>query len=771
MKKYIDFLNRFKWLIVIGVPLIVLLLAFNLRHIEMDGSYRIWFKKDAQRLAVYDKFRSEFSNDNGVTIVFKDDNGIFNKKALRSIKNITDKLWQMKHIARVDSLTDYQYIHADADSPDDIVVGDFIQDIENATPEYLVERKKIALNDPVLVNGLISKDGKTTMIFARLEADANEHGDISGEIMHDLHVIVDPEANKTGYDFRFNGGPAITHAFISIAGKDAVIFTPLVFFLSLLLLFLLFHRISGAVIPMLVVLFTFISVLSVQVILGYKLNNFTANIPVFIMAIGIADAVHIYSVWQIERGNNINNLQAVEDALSDTLLPVFLTSATTIVGFSTLAVSEVVPVATLGIATASGALLACILSIFWMPAVLLVLDEKVQRKKNMPKQTINSIGYGRFIVKNNKKIIFISFVLFIVAGLGLFSLKVDSNIIRYFDKKAEIRKTAEFIMKNLTGSMSYTMIVDSKVPGGIKDPKFLKTVEQFYQEFQKAFPTDMRHIFSLSDIVKRYNKILNNEDKIPDRRDLIAQYLLLYSISLPEGMEITDRMDSEEQKLCITALINIVDASKELEMIHFIERWWENTPYDVEVTGQSVLYAFMQKDVTNTLIYSFLLTILIVSLMLLLIFKKLKILWVLLLPNILPVIIVLGLMGWFGFTIDLGVAITGAIIIGVAIDDTIHFLVKYFDLKKKNLSTEETLDAVIYYVGKAIIFTTIVLSVSFAMFAFSAFVPNQNFGIVTAIALIIALIVDLLFLPALLSVMDEKNSMEVKKRKGLKNAK
>jgi len=149
-----------------------------------------------------------------------------------------------------------------------------------------------------------------------------------------------------------------------------------------------------------------------------------------------------------------------------------------------------------------------------------------------------------------------------------------------------------------------------------------------------------------------------------------------------------------------------------------------------------------------------------------LIFKKLKILWILLLPNILPVILVLGLMGWFGFTIDLGVAITGAILIGVAIDDTIHFLVKYFDVRKKNLSFEEAFDEVIHYVGGAIVFTTVVLSVAFSMFAFSAFVPNQNFGIVTAVALVIALIVDLFFLPALLSVMDRRDNEKSIKNRG-----
>jgi predicted RND superfamily exporter protein len=227
-------------------------------------------------------------------------------------------------------------------------------------------------------------------------------------------------------------------------------------------------------------------------------------------------------------------------------------------------------------------------------------------------------------------------------------------------------------------------------------------------------------------------------------------------MGLPQGMEITDQMDFDQRKLRINVLTNIVDTSKDMKMITYAKEWWAKTPYKLTLTGQTAMYAYMQKDITHTLIYSLSLTILIVSLMMLLIFKRLKILWILLLPNLLPVVLVIGMMGWLGLTIDMGVAIAGAIIIGVAVDDTIHFLVKYFDARKRGLSMSETFDEVLYYAGRAILFTTVVLSLSFSMFVFSTFTPNQNFGVVTAAALVIALIIDLIYLPALLSVLDTK---------------
>ncbi len=757
MQKYIVFLFRFKWVIAIVVPLIVLALASNLKHLEIDGSYRIWFEKESKILTDYDKFRSEFSNDDGVTIVFKDKNGIFNKKALGSIQRITEALWDMPHIDRVDSLTNYQHVHSEASAPDDVFVDDFIvEDLEEATLEYLAERKKIALSDSIIVDGFISKDGTTTMIFARLEAEANEGGDISAEVMKDIHAIIDPETKITGYKYWLNGGPPMTQSFVDIAGKDAVTFTPLVFLLSMVLLFLLFRRVSGALIPMAVVLFTFLSVLAVQTLLGYKLNNFTANIPVFIVAIGIADAVHIYSVWLMGKREGLANTRAVQNALEKNFLPILLTSLTTTAGFATLALSKVVPVSTLGIATASGAILAFIISILWMPAVLLLLKKEIKFKDEIKKDVKKSLGYGRFIVNNDKKIIWVTSLIVAIVGFGLLFIKVDSNTIRYFDKDVEIRKSSEFTMANLTGSMSYSIIVDSGKTDGIKEPAFLKEIERFYVEYQAAFPNDVRHMTSLLDSIKRYNKILDNKEEVPQNRNLAAQYLLLYSMSLPQGMEITDRMDFDQRKLRVTALTNIVDTSKDLKMIYFAQDWWAKTAYKAEVTGQTSMYAFMQNDITDTLIVSLSLTIVIVSLMMLLIFRRLKILWILLLPNILPVVLVLGVMGWLGLTIDMGVAISGAIIIGVAVDDSIHFLVKYFDARKRGLSMSDTFDEVLHYAGRAILFTTVVLSIAFSIFAFSTFTPNQNFGIVTASALVIALIIDLLFLPALLSVMDDQ---------------
>ena len=766
ISKYIDILHKLRWIVALGVPLLVFMFSKNLEKLEMDGSYRIWFAEDSKTLTDYDDFRATFGNDDALIITFKDDskNGIFNKQALSTIDNITQKLWRMKYIARVDSITNYQHIHSDPEYPDDVIVEDFIdaEYLDEKDNKYYENKKYIATHDSLIAGGFISKDGKTTMISARLTPKVNDESDKSLEIMDLVEEILAPERKATNYDFHLNGGPPLNKAFVVIGTNDATTFTPLILLAVMLILGMLFRRVSGALIPIGVVVFTFTIVLIVQVVLGYKLNNFTANLPVFVIAIGIADAVHIYIIWLMYKRQGEKNIDAVTHSITKNMLPVFLTSITTAIGFATLTISKVIPILTLGIATASGAILAFFISLLWMPAVLLILNRDVKKEavtKNIENEKKSNFKYGAFIINNNKKIITITTILFGLMAIGLFKVKVDSNTIRYFDKSVDIRKSTEFIMDNLTGPMAYEIVVDSKEKNGIKDPKFMKMVDNFKEDFQAKF-SDVRHISSLVDTVKRFNLVLNKNETIPDNQNLIAQYLLLYSLSLPQGMEINDKMDINEQKLRVTAQVNIVDTSRDLEMMSYAEKWWANTPYTASVQGQTAMFAHMQSDVTDTLIYSLSMAIVLVSIMMFIIFRRARLLWIFILPNLLPVVLVVGLMGWIGINIDIGVAIAGAIIIGVAVDDTIHFLAKYFDARKRGLNLEESFDEVLKYAGKAMLFTTIILSFAFSIFAFSTFTPNQNFGIVTASALVIAFVVDMLLLPALLSVADRDENIE-----------
>ena len=762
MKKFINFIINFRWGIVLLIPIITVTFAMQLKNVQFDGSYRIWFGPESQTLQKYDKFKAVFGNDDSMIIVFSDENGVMSKKALGVVERLTDKLWQTKYIARVDSLTNYQYVHVNADEPDDILIENFIEEVDTLSKKELQKKKEIALSEDVLVDRIISRDAKTTMIVARLTPRAGNTIGASKSIVKDVRQYIEEE-KASGYEFFLAGGPVVNQTFSSLAIHDVMTFTPLAIFIAMILLWVIFRRPSGMVLTILVVVFTFTIVMALQVVLGYKLNNFTANMPVFIIAIGIADAMHLYWIYLLARRGGLNNVDAIHDSVNKNFLPILLTSVTTAVGFASLGVSDIVPIKTLGLATASAAILAFVLTIVFVPAALAILNIKVKVKKVeelSDKQNIFATKYAEFIVRNDLKIITFCIGIFGFIGLGLTNLKVDSNAVRYFTEDVPFRKTIALIEKRLTGPMAYEIVADSKSKDGIKDPKFMNIVERFTIELKKKYP-DARHTSSLVDIVKKFNEIVDNDKSIPQDKNLIAQYLLLYSLSLPQGMEINDKMDVDEQFLRITASMNVVDTSQDLEMIAWIENWWSKTEYSAEVNGQTSMFANMQSDVTDTLIESITMAIGVISLLMLFIFKNIRMIPIFLIPNILPIVLVIGVMGWLGITIDIGVAISGAIIMGIAVDDTIHFLVKYQEARKKGHRLKESLAYVMQYAGSAIIFTTVVLSSAFIVFNFSQFMLNANFGLVTAIALIIAVLVDLLLLPAILSRYDAKDKSKL----------
>lgn len=745
MKKYINFLERYNYIIISTIIIFVALLSISLKDIAYEGSYRIWFNDKSSIIKNYDNFRETFSGDDSFIVAFKDDKTIFRKKAIDTILELTQELSLIDGVQRVDSLTNYQYIYSE---DDDVIVEDFLYGDEN-----LLDRKKIALKDNLILNQLISKDSKTTMLSIRLSSQNSSNEEVNIAVFKKLQTILKDKEFKSGYKFYITGVPAITASLVTISQRDAMILMPLAVVVVVGFLFFIFRSFIGVLVPSVVIVLTFLSVLSIQILLGHKLNNFTVNIPSFITAIAIADAMHLYLAWVYYKMKNNSTKESVYLALKSNLIPIALTSFTTAVGFATLGISELEPISTLGIAITTGAIIAFILSITIAPAILLTLKSDYKTKPTKIFNLVNTKGYGAFIVKNDKKIVFSFIIIFSILSFGLMNLKIDSNSLKYFSKDTIVRDGAIFVEKNLTGSMLYEIVLDSKNDEGVKSPKFLNSIIRFEKEFKQEYPA-LRFTTSLKDIVKRMQKVLNQDSKtdIPNDKKLIAQYLLLYSMSLPQGMEINDKIDTKERFLRLSINLNIQDTSKDLEMIEWIKNWWlNNTKYSADVQGQSAIFTYMQSSVTNTLIISISTTLLIVALTMLLIFKNLKMLWLFILPNIAPILFVGGVMGYLGINIDIGVAISAAVILGIAVDDTIHFFSKYFEAIKTK-SFAQSIDYIISHSGNAMILTTIILSFTFAIFGVSSFIPNVNFAIVTVSALNIALVFDLVLLPALLSL-------------------
>ena len=752
---------KYRWAIVLLMPLlIVLLFALNIKNAGVETDFKMWFDKDSKVMQNFEHFKQTFGSDDRLMIALRNEKGIFQKETLESIQDITEALWQTKFVARVDSITNYQYVHVSSDDPDDIIVEDFIEDIDTLSDLDLKEKEKIAVNDVQTKNLLVSADGKSAVIVARMVY--SEHLKPADYIaLHKSANAIIEQNRLRGVEYYSMGVPAYTNAFMSTISSNAKIFFPVFLLAIIALLALIFRNIWGVVLPITVVVLTILFIAGFTFGLGYKLNTITSMFPIFIIAIGIADSIHIFWVWKHKREEGANNEESVIFSIEKNFMPALITSLTTFAGFISLGISKIVPMQAFGILLASGAVMAFLLSILLLPAFLSVIHPKIKvKKQNTDKLKERVAQYTHFVVRNDVRIIILSVLFIVVCTIGIKDISIDTDFAKQFGKDTPIRKSAEFVEKNIGGTIYLEIIVDSKEKSGVNNPQLMKDVDRFSEAFMKRYER-IRHVSSLSQVIKRYHKLMNGDQetfyKIPNSKELISQYMLLYSLSLPQGMGINDMMDVDGRYLRVTAMMNITSEAKKLEMYNWTRKWWkENSKFSATLEGLTMISGHMRMELTNTLIASISLALVFVTLIFWLAFRSKFFMAISTLPNIAPLLIAAGLTGWLGINLDLGMAIVFVVIIGIAIDDTVHFLSKYKAAVKKGESLIEAIEESLLLSGSAIVITTVILVLGFATFLFSDFAIYSNFGLLSSVALSLAMLFDLMLLPAIISVIEKR---------------
>jgi len=756
---------KYRWVIVFLIPLLIgILFALNIHKAGVETDFNIWFDKDSKIMKNFDQFKQTFGNDARVMLALRNKDGIFKKDILKNIQNMTEELWQTKFVARVDSITNYQYAHVSSEDKDEIIVEDFLGDIDTLSDKELKEKQNIATTDVQTKNLLISEDGKTAVILARMVYSENLKPADYISLYNDTNKIIE-KYKLDGVEYHNIGIPAYTHAFMDAISSNGKKFFPIFLITIIILLAIIFRSVWSVILPVSVVILTILFIAGFTFGLGYKLNTITSMFPIFIIAIGIADSIHIYWVWKHKRQEGANNEDSIIFSIEKNFTPAFITSITTFAGFISLGISKIVPLQAFGILLASGAVMAFILSISFLPALLSIINPKVKpelKKTDRLKDIIKK--YTSFVVKYDKAIIVVSVLFIGVCVIGIKDVSIDTEFAKQFAKDTSIRKSADFVEKHISGTVPIEIIIDSKEKSGINHPKLMNDVENFSKAFMERFDR-IRHINSLTQIVKRYHKLMNGDKeefyKIPGSKELISQYMLLYSLSLPRGMGINDMMDVDGRYLRVSAMINIASEKEKMQMYKWTQDWWEkNSEYTSTIEGVTMISGHMRLELTNTLIKSISLALVFVTLIFWFTFKSKFFMGVSTLPNIGPLLIAIGLTGWLGINLDLGMAIVFVIIIGIAIDDTVHFLSKYKAATQKGKDIIESIEEALLLSGNAIIITTIVLVLGFGTFFFSDFALYKNFGFLSSIALFLAMVLDLVLLPAILSVINKTKQIK-----------
>jgi hypothetical protein len=753
-------IHRRWWVVLVTLTLLVPT-AWGISRLTTTSDTRVFFSAANPHLQALEEFEQVYSKDESAFIVLAPRDGtVFTRDALAAIEELTDSAWQLPYSRRVDSLANFQHTWA---QEDDLVVEDLVENASDLSNADIQRIQTIALSEPLLVNRLVSATGHVTGIYVTTSKPglASEE---NTEIALAVRRLAD-EFRRAHPDIAvyLTGGVMLDQGFTEATERDMATLIPIMFGVMVVTIALLVGSISGTLATLVVIVASALTALGLAGWSGLVMTPATGVAPVIILTLAVADSIHILTrVFQEMRHGNTKE-QAIVESLRVNLQPVFLTSATTVLGFLTMNFSDVPPFRQLGNVVAGGVTAAFVFSIVLLPALLAILPVRIKTSADAGHVAHLYCGHAaRRVVAWRRPLLWTAAALVLVLAGGLGRIEIADNFIKYFDESYTIRADSDFVSDNLTGLDIMEYSLDSGEEGGISDPAYLAHVDAFSEWYRQQ--PGVTQVNALPDTMKRLNRSMHGDHPahyaIPRNRELAAQYLLLYEMSLPFGLDLNSRINLDKSASRFTAVLNVPATIDQLALEDRANRWLAEHPPRGSAstgTGLTLIWAHITERNIRSMLTSVTVALLLISVVLIVALRSVKIGLISLLPNLLPAILGFGLWGLLVGRINLGVSVVAAMSLGIVVDDTVHFLTKYLRARReKKMNAREGVCYAFSTVGLAMITTSVSLIAGFLVLTFSGFGMNAAMGLLTAIVVAFALVADLLFLPPLLMTLDRR---------------
>ena len=733
--------------------------SLGLGGLSQNPDNRIFFSEDDPNLVALEKLENTYTkNDNLFILVAPKKGNVFDPNVLEVIRDLTKDLWQTPASSKVDSITNFQWTRADGD---DVIIGDLVP--EGAiTKAVALNAKSVALDEPLILNSLVSSDAKFTGInitFIKPD-DSVEAGNTVVEIMSHIRPIQKSlEEKYPDIKFYITGGVPLTMAFTEVSLSDMSTLTPLMLLVIFLVAGLSLRSVQGSIITAFIVILSVIGMMGIAGWMKFILNAATFNSFLMLSALTIAHCVHIMSTQKINMRLGKNKKDSVDESLRVNLQPVFMTAITTAIGFLTMHFSEAPPFRELGYMMAFGNIILFIHAVITLPALLVILPGKEKSVGESKSETLME-QLSHFVIKNRKTLLVFNGFFIIFLSLGMTQIKLDDTWTKYFDKRFEIRSHSDFVQNNLTGLDTIEYSIPSGEQDGINNPEYWKKLEKLADRIRQE--PNVNHVTTLSDVIKRLNKAMNGDNpdfySIPESRELVAQYLLLYELSVPFGLDLNDRINVNKSATRFTVTLQNASNDDLRDLDQIIQNYFDNELPELKTTGTglSMIFSHFSKRNIDSMLVGTTAALILISFLLIIALRSLKFGLISLIPNLFPAAMGFGLWGYLQGEVGVALSIVAAMTLGIVVDDTVHYLSKYLRGKReKGLSPEEATTYAFKNVGFALSTTTIALVAGFGVLSFSGFKINSDMAMLTAITIAIALFVDLFFLPTLLIALDK----------------
>ncbi|MCG8088471.1 MAG: MMPL family transporter [Candidatus Thiodiazotropha endolucinida] len=750
-ESFFRFVLKHKILVILLTVAVSLMMGSGVQHLRFNNDYRMFFSEENPQLKAFEMLQNTYTkNDNVLFVIEPQDGTVFTRKTLTAVSELTKEAWQIPYSIRVDSITNFQHTYAEGD---DLIVEDLVLDPTSLSDDELAAKQQIATNDPLLRNRLISPSAHTTGVNVTVQLPGKKLTEVPEVAAKVQEMAKNLEASYPDIKVHLTGMVIMNNAFPTASQDDMKSLYPIMFGAVILVLVLMLRSIPGTISTLIIIVLMIIATMGLTGWLGIKMSPPTTTVPIVIMTLAIADCVHILVNFLHFMREGEAKYQAMMESLRINLQPIFLTTLTTAIGFLSLNFSDAPPFRDLGNMAAMGVVLAFLLSITFLPAMMMLLPVKALSGDTMG--SLAMVRFAEFVIRNKKQLLWGMgiLILFLIAQIP--SNRLDDRFVEYFDETIDFRQDTDFATENLTGIYLIEYSLESGETGGISDPGFLQKVDAFAQWYRQQ--PHVLHVNTITDIMKRLNRNMHADDdswyRLPDQRDLSAQYLLLYEFSLPFGLDLNNQINVKKSATRFTVTLESISTQQLLQIEDDAQQWLlENAPeMRIDGASPSVMFAHIGSRNIIAMLKGTTTALIIISLILVVALRSLRIGGISLIPNLVPMGMAFGLWGLTVGEVGLALSVVSGMTLGIVVDDTVHFLSKYLRARReKNLPGEDAVRYAFSTVGTALWVTSLVLMVGFGILAFSHFQLNAGMGLLTAITLGLALVADFLFLPPLL---------------------
>ncbi|MCA0760402.1 efflux RND transporter permease subunit [Vibrio vulnificus] len=752
------FSTRFSfWTLIISLIAIVAT-AMGAKNLYFRGDYNIFFDGSNAQLQAFDEIQTTFAKTDNIALVLAPKSGdVFDQRTLTQIQEMTEQAWQVPYSSRVDSLANYQHTEA---VDDDLLVEDLLYQSYPLTAERIAKVRTIAMSEPLLVKALVSEKGDVAVINITMQMPGvDETAEVNEVVAYVEQMLSHYRAQYPDVTIYKAGIIAMNHSFAMAAQNDSATLVPTMLLVILVFLTLMLRSFLSVLATLVVIIGAIVATLGIVGWAGMFLHVASVNVPTLIMTLAVADCVHVIASMRHFMRQGMPKSQAIHRSVTLNFVPIIITSVTTAIGFLMMNMSDSPVLRDFGNLSALGVMIACVFSVSLLPALLNLLPVRFSAKQKGQSSSSDFMDKLADLVVQRRNVLLPLSIVVIAGGAALIPYnKVNDESVKYFDTSSEFRQAADFMEQRISGMTTMSIAIKTHQSQGIASPEFLAVLGEFTHWLREQPETD--HVASLSDIYKRLNKNMHGDDNayyaLPAERKLAAQYLLLYEMSLPFGLDLNNQVNVDKSSVKLQLTVKNLGSVELVALEERIYQWFAShaPQYQVVASSPSLMFAHIGETNMASMLSTLPITLILISALMIFALRSWRLGMISLVPNIAPAVIGFGLWALISGEINLGLSVVVTLTLGIVVDDAVHFLAKYQHARKAGQNAEQAVRYAFHTVGRALWITTVVLVAGFSVLAMSQFRLNSDMGQLSAIVIFVALVIDFVLLPSLLMRFD-----------------